>query len=42
MCSSDLIAYLSANPGGSVLITSLEAVGAALKGKAGTVITAQG
>ncbi len=36
------IAYLSANPGGSVLITSLEAVGAALKGKAGTVITAQG
>lgn len=34
------IAFLSACPHGSALITSLEAVGDALKGKAGTVITA--
>ncbi|NBJ96500.1 carbamate kinase [bacterium 1xD8-48] len=34
------ISYLSVNPKGSVLITSLEAVADALKGKAGTVITA--
>ncbi len=34
------IAYLSVNPKGSVLITSLEAIADALKGKAGTVITA--
>ena len=33
------IAYLAANSQGSVLITSLETVGEALKGKAGTVIT---
>lgn len=35
------ITYLAANPQGRVLITSLEAVGNALKGRAGTVITAQ-
>jgi len=35
------ITYLSANPKGSVLITSLETVAAALKGKAGTIITAK-
>ncbi|MCI8975432.1 carbamate kinase [Lachnospiraceae bacterium 54-11] len=34
------ISYLSVNPKGSVLITSLEAAADALKGKAGTVITA--
>lgn len=34
------IAYLSSNKDGSVLITSLESVADALKGKAGTVITA--
>ena len=34
------ISYLSANPDGSVLVTSLEAVSDALKGKAGTFITA--
>lgn len=34
------ITYLSANPKGSVLITSLDTVAEALKGKAGTVITA--
>ncbi|MCM1135806.1 MAG: carbamate kinase [Clostridium sp.] len=34
------IAYLSANPQGSALITSLEAVSDALKGRAGTVVTA--
>lgn len=34
------ITYLTANPEGSVLITSIETVGTALKGKAGTVITA--
>lgn len=34
------IAYLAANPKGSVLITSIEAVDDALKGRAGTVITA--
>lgn len=34
------ISYLSVNPKGSVLITSLDAVTNALKGKAGTVITA--
>ncbi len=33
------ISYLSANPDGSVLVTSLEAVSDALKGKAGTFIT---
>lgn len=33
------ITYLSANPKGSVLITSLDTVAEALKGKAGTVIT---
>lgn len=34
------ISYLQACPSGSVLITSLENVSAAIKGKAGTVITA--
>lgn len=34
------IAYLSVNPKGSVLITSLETITDALKGRAGTVITA--
>ena len=34
------ISYLSVNPKGSVLITALEAAADALKGKAGTVITA--
>ncbi len=34
------ITYLSVHPEGSVLITSLESVADALKGKAGTVITA--
>lgn len=34
------ISYLTANPAGSVLITSLECVSDALRGKAGTVITA--
>ena len=34
------ISYLSVNPKGSVLITSLEAAADTLKGKAGTVITA--
>lgn len=34
------ISYLSSNPEGSVLITSLETVADALKGKAGTMITA--
>ena len=34
------ISYLSSNKDGSVLITSLEAVSDALKGKAGTVVTA--
>lgn len=34
------ISYLTANPSGSVLITSLECVSDALRGKAGTVITA--
>ena len=34
------IAYLGENPNGSVLITSLDCVGDALKGKSGTVITA--
>lgn len=34
------ISYLSSKPEGSVLITSLESVAAALKGKAGTTITA--
>ena len=34
------ITYLSANREGSALITSLEAVSDALKGKAGTVIRA--
>ena len=34
------ISYLSSNQEGSVLITSLEAVSEALKGKAGTIITA--
>lgn len=34
------ITYLTANPEGSVLITSLASVSEALKGKAGTVITA--
>lgn len=34
------ITYLTANPSGSVLITSLDCVADALKGKAGTVITA--
>lgn len=34
------ISYLSKNPEGKVLITSLSAVSAALKGKAGTLITA--
>ena len=34
------ITYLNANKDGSVLITSLEAVNDALRGKAGTVITA--
>ncbi|MDE6319458.1 MAG: carbamate kinase [Lachnospiraceae bacterium] len=34
------IAYLNENPNGSVLITSLENVKEALKGKSGTVITA--
>lgn len=34
------ITYLTANPEGSVLITSIETVGDALKGRAGTVITA--
>ena len=34
------ITYLTANPEGSVLITSIETVGDALKGKAGTVICA--
>lgn len=34
------ITYLAANPAGSVLITSLDCVADALKGKAGTVITA--
>ena len=33
------ISYLSANPQGSVLITSSDAVSDALKGKAGTIIT---
>ena len=33
------ITYLSANPNGSVLITSIESVTDALRGKAGTVIT---
>lgn len=33
------ITYLSANPNGSVLITSIESVSDALRGKAGTVIT---
>lgn len=35
------IAYLEKNPKGSVLITSLDAVSDAIKGKNGTVITAQ-
>lgn len=35
------IAYLEKNPKGSVLITSLSAVSDAIKGKNGTVITAQ-
>ena len=34
------IFYLEQNPAGKVLITSLEAVSDAIKGKAGTVITA--
>lgn len=34
------ILYLEANPGGSVLITSLDAVSDAIRGKSGTVITA--
>ena len=34
------ITYLTANPEGSVLITSLASVSEALKGKAGTVISA--
>jgi carbamate kinase len=34
------IAYLNKNPKGSVLITSLESVADAIKGKSGTVITA--
>lgn len=34
------IAYLESNPSGSVLITSLKLTNAALKGKAGTIITA--
>lgn len=33
------ISYLEANPSGSVLITSLDTVGDAIKGKSGTVIT---
>lgn len=33
------IAYLSANKGGSALITSIDSIGQALKGKAGTLIT---
>ena len=34
------ISYLGVNPKGSVLITSLDAIGDALKGKVGTLITA--
>jgi carbamate kinase len=34
------VSYLAVNPTGQVLITSLDCVAAALKGKAGTVITA--
>ena len=34
------VSYLSSNREGSVLITSLDAVSDALKGKAGTLITA--
>ncbi len=34
------VSYLTSNKKGSVLITSLESVSDALKGKAGTVITA--
>ena len=34
------VSYLDVNKNGSVLITSLESVSAALKGKAGTIITA--
>ena len=34
------IAYLEKNPQGSVLITSLDAVSDAIKGKNGTIITA--
>ena len=34
------ISFLKANPAGSVLITSLSEVSDALKGKAGTFITA--
>lgn len=33
------IAYLSVNKGGSALITSIDSIGQALKGKAGTLIT---
>lgn len=33
------IAYLSVNKGGSALVTSIDAIGQALKGKAGTLIT---
>ena len=34
------IAYLEKNPKGSVLITSLDTVADAIKGKNGTIITA--
>jgi carbamate kinase len=34
------IAYLEKNPRGSVLITSLDTVADAIKGKSGTIITA--
>ena len=34
------IEFLEANPDGSVLITSLDSISDALKGKAGTFITA--
>ena len=33
------ISYLSVNKGGSALVTSINAIGPALKGKAGTLIT---